>query len=77
MTIKAKKKKILEEIREVMRLKHYSIHTERACCDWIKRFIFFHGMMNREEFFVDVKRKLRLFFLTFPLKARLLPVEPQ
>lgn len=42
-------KKILDEVREVMRLYHYSIHTERAYCDWIKRFILFHKMQKRED----------------------------
>jgi len=28
-------KKILDEVRDVMRLHHYSIHTERSYCDWI------------------------------------------
>ena len=27
-----------------MRLKHYSLRTERTYCDWIERFIRFHGM---------------------------------
>ena len=27
-----KGKKLLDEIRDVMRLKHYSIHTERSYC---------------------------------------------
>lgn len=44
-----KKKKILEEVRDVMRVGHYSIHTERAYCDWIKRFILFHGMKSRDD----------------------------
>ena len=29
----------IEEARDVMRRRHYSIHTERTCCDWIKRYI--------------------------------------
>ncbi len=32
-----------------MRLRHYSIHTERAYCDWIKRFVRYHGMKDRED----------------------------
>ncbi len=32
-----KEKKILDQVREIMRVKHYSIHTERTYCDWIKR----------------------------------------
>ncbi len=44
-----KNKKILVEVREVMRRRHYSIHTERAYLDWIKRFIFYHKMGSRED----------------------------
>ena len=44
-----KKKKILDEVSDIMRVGHYSIHTERVYCDWIKRFILFHGMKNRDD----------------------------
>jgi len=37
-------KKLLEDVRDVMRLKHYSIHTERTYSDWIKRFVQYHKM---------------------------------
>jgi hypothetical protein len=43
------KLKLLEQVREVMRLKHYSIRTERCYSDWIRRFIRFHRMRSREE----------------------------
>src|SRR5512140_1179736 len=33
------KLKLLDQVREVMRLKHYSIRTETAYCDWIKRYV--------------------------------------
>ena len=42
------KLKLLDQIREVMRLKHYSIRTEHSYCDWVKRFVHFHGMKTRE-----------------------------
>ena len=45
--VKDKDKKQLDEARDVLRLKHYSIHTERSYCDWIKRYILFHGMTSR------------------------------
>ena len=35
------KLKLLEQIREVMRLRHYSIRTERCYYDWIRRYIRF------------------------------------
>ena len=43
------KLKLLDQVREVMRLKHYSIRTETSYCDWIKRYIKFHWMKSREE----------------------------
>jgi integron integrase len=35
--------KLLTRVRDKIRLKHYSIRTEHAYVDWIKRFIWFHG----------------------------------
>ena len=43
------KLKLLDQVREVMRLKHYSIRTERCYCDWIRRYVHFHGMRSRED----------------------------
>jgi integron integrase len=42
-------KKLLDEVKDVMRLKHYSIHTERSYCDWIKRFVMYHKMSSRQD----------------------------
>ena len=35
-------KKLLDQVRDLIRVKHYSIRTEQAYIDWIKRFIYFH-----------------------------------
>ena len=45
----SKDRKLLDEVRDVMRLHHYSIHTERTYCDWIKRYIRYHSMTNRQD----------------------------
>ena len=45
------KSKLLDQIREVMRLKHYSIRTELSYCDWVRRYIRFHRMERREQMF--------------------------
>lgn len=34
---------LLDRVRDKIRLKHYSIRTEQAYVDWIRRFIVFHG----------------------------------
>ncbi len=48
-----KEKKLLEQMRDVVRLKHYSLRTERTYCDWVERFIRFHaerpGLERGEE----------------------------
>lgn len=44
-----KNRKLLDEVRDVMRLHHYSIHTERTYCGWIKRYIRYHSMTGRQD----------------------------
>ena len=41
--------KLLDRVRNKIRLKHYSIRTEKAYTSWIKRYIFFHKMRHPEE----------------------------
>src|SRR5258708_1971800 len=43
------KLKLMDQVKEVMRLRHYSIRTEQCYCDWIRRYIKFHGILSREE----------------------------
>ncbi len=40
---------LLERVRLKIRLKHYSLRTEQAYLDWIKRFILFHGKRHPVE----------------------------
>ncbi|MCA3038941.1 MAG: phage integrase N-terminal SAM-like domain-containing protein, partial [Rhodocyclaceae bacterium] len=35
--------RLLDQVREKIRLKHYSIRTEHAYVDWVKRFVLYHG----------------------------------
>jgi site-specific recombinase XerD len=44
-----KPKRLLDQARDVMRLRHYSLRTERSYCDWIERFIRFHRMRHPRE----------------------------
>ncbi|OQY26693.1 MAG: integrase [Candidatus Cloacimonetes bacterium 4572_55] len=45
----AKEKKLLDQVRNVIRVKHYSIRTEETYVDWIKRFILFHGKTHPKD----------------------------
>jgi len=41
--------KLLDNVRDKIRLKHYSIRTEQAYVDWVRRFILFHGKRHPKE----------------------------
>jgi len=43
------KPKLLDQVRDAIRVKHYSIRTEQAYVDWSKRFILFHGKRHPRE----------------------------
>ena len=42
-------KKLLDRVRDAIRLKQYSIRTEDSYVDWIRRFILFHGKRHPSE----------------------------
>ena len=44
-----KPKKLLVRVREIMRLKHYSIRTEEAYIGWMVRFIVFHNKRHPKD----------------------------
>jgi integron integrase len=41
--------KLLDQVRDRIRRKHYSLRTESAYIHWIRRFIFFHGKRHPRE----------------------------
>jgi len=43
------KPKLLDQVRDAVRFRHYSIRTEQAYTDWIKRFILFHGKRHPRD----------------------------
>jgi hypothetical protein len=48
-TASAGKPKLLDQVRDVLRRKHYSVRTEQAYVDWVRRFILFHGKRHPRE----------------------------
>ena len=52
--------KLLDQVRNKIRLKHYSIRTEKSYVSWIRRFILFHGKKHP----IDMGRKEIESFLT-------------
>ena len=68
----SKEKKLLDEVRDYMRLKHYSIHTERTYCDWIKQFILFHQMSSRDDL-KNGEKKIEAFLTHLAVKKNVAP----
>ena len=53
------KLRLLDQVSEVMRFKHYALRTERTYREWIKRYILFHGKRHPRELGVsEVERFL-------------------
>jgi integron integrase len=44
-----RKPKLLEQVRSTLRVNHYSLRTEEAYLQWIRRFILFHGKRHPAE----------------------------
>jgi Phage integrase, N-terminal SAM-like domain len=41
--------KLLEQVVARLRVKHYSLRTEKSYVDWIKRYIWHHGKRHPKD----------------------------
>ena len=41
--------RLLDQVRDAIRRKHYSLRTEQSYVFWIKRFIYFHGKKHPKD----------------------------
>ena len=64
------KLKLLDQVSEVMRFKHYSLHTERTYREWIRRYILFHGKRHPREMGVgEIERFLSYLAVSVKVAA--------
>ena len=49
------KPRLLDQVREAIRARHYSPRTEETYAGWIKRFIFFHNKRHPAEISLFVR----------------------
>jgi hypothetical protein len=68
----SKDRKLLDEVQDVMRLLHYSIHTERTYCDWIRKYVLFHKMKSRDDL-VDGEKKIETFLTHLSVHLHVAP----
>jgi hypothetical protein len=48
-TVSCQPHELLDQVRDKIRLKYYSIRTEQAYTDWIKRYILYFGKRHPRE----------------------------
>jgi hypothetical protein len=68
----SRQRRLLDEVRDLMRLHHYSIHTERSYCDWIKRYVHFHAMSTREDLH-EGEAKIEAFLTHLAVQGKVAP----
>ena len=69
---KSQQPNLLDQVRQVLRLHHYSIHTERSYVDWIVRFVRFHSMRSREDL-LPAEAKIESFLTDLAVDANVAP----
>ncbi len=67
-----KEKRLLDDVRNVIRLKHYSIHTERSYCGWVRRYVRYHRMASRDDL-KGGKKKIEQFLTYLAIDKNVAP----
>jgi integron integrase len=60
--------KLLDQVRTVIRVKHFSLSTERAYVGWIRRFILFHNKKHPKEM---AEKEIREFISHLAVNAKI------
>lgn len=59
-----KPKKLLDQVSEALRTKHYAYRTEHTYVDWIKRYILFHKKQHPKDLGVEEIREFIAYLAT-------------
>jgi len=61
------KPKLLDQLREALRARHYSRRTEQTYCQWVKRYIHFHNVRHPAEM---AEPEINAFLTHLAVKAK-------
>ena len=64
--------KLLDQMRAVLRVQRYALRTERAYCDWVRRYVKFHGMKSGDEL-AGGKAKVEAFLTDLAVRGKVSP----
>jgi len=68
-----KKLSLLDEMRAKLRREGYAYSTENSYCDWVRRFVKFHGFANRDEMLNDASAKVDQFLTDLAVVQNVAP----
>jgi hypothetical protein len=49
LAMESRPRKLLDQVRDAIRLKHYSYRTEQSYVGWIRRYILFHSKQHPKD----------------------------
>ena len=67
-------KKLLDQVRDAIRLKHYSYRTEETYVQWIRRYILFHNKRHPNEMGTP---EIEAFLTHLAIDQQLSPPQPE
>jgi integron integrase len=68
----ARSSKLLDQMRDLLRVRRYALRTERSYCDWVRRYVKFHDMKCREDL-NEGARKVESFLTHLAVEGNVAP----
>jgi len=66
----SKNSSLLEQMRNQLRRESYAYATENSYCDWVKRFVRFHRMTERESMFEKPEQRVEQFLTDLAINRK-------
>ncbi len=73
MNTTLKKPSFLDEMRSQLRREGYAYSTENTYCDWVRRFVKFHGFLDRESMLIDSTARVEQFLTNLAVEQNVAP----
>lgn len=68
-----KKSALLDEMRCLLRRLGYAFRTEETYCDWVRRFVKFHGLQSRNDLLTEPERNVEQFLTYLAVNKQVAP----
>lgn len=73
MNTTLKKPSLLDEMRSQLRREGYAYSTENTYCDWVRRFVKFHGFADRDAMLIEPAHKVEQFLTDLAVEKNVAP----